>query len=55
TRANEETLDRESLSYPNKNQDTHKEAEDTTSAHTAESEMQTQRGIILLVDAPTGQ
>uniref|UniRef100_A0A8C2QLJ6 Orofacial cleft 1 candidate 1 n=1 Tax=Cricetulus griseus TaxID=10029 RepID=A0A8C2QLJ6_CRIGR len=51
----EEKLDHESLSFPSKNQHTHKEAEEATSACTEESERQGGRGIILLADPPSGQ
>lgn len=50
----EETLDWESFSYSSKSPDTHKEAEEATSAYTKEPERQTQRGI-LLADPPSRQ
>nr|XP_048286288.1 uncharacterized protein LOC125397828 [Myodes glareolus] len=54
-RMREETLDRESLSYSSKSPDTHKEAEEATSAYTEEPERQNQRGILLLADPPSRQ
>lgn len=54
-RMREETLDRESLSYSSKSPDTHKGAEEATSAYTEEPERQNQRGILLLADPPSRQ
>lgn len=51
----EETLDRESLRYSSKSPDTHKEAEEATSAYPEEPERQNQRGIALLADPPSRQ
>lgn len=51
----EEKLNREPFSYSSESPDTHKEAEEATSAYTEEPERQTQRGILLLADPPSRQ